>query len=193
MLEAYLLGQSTVEEQEMVTAMAALFPEVAEEMNKIELALENYALEHAVSADSSTRAMVMASVDYVQRCKAGEPMQVVPHLSTDSVIADYTQWLHAPDMQPQEDFDNLFIKIIHATPEVTTALIWVKQYTSPETHHEELERFFILEGTCTIYYGDNHTHLKAGDFFPVPLHQSHVVKVTSPICKAIVQRTAIAM
>ena len=72
-----------------------------------------------------------------------------------------------------------------------TAVIWIGQMAPDETHDDEHEKFLILEGTCDITVGNDVHHLKAGDYFAIPLHKTHMVKVTSDVpCKAILQRIA---
>ena len=48
MLELYVLGQLTAREQTEVRAMASSYPEVKQEMEAIEIAMERYAVENAV-------------------------------------------------------------------------------------------------------------------------------------------------
>lgn len=48
-LELYVLGQLNAQEQAEVEAMAAQYPEVKQEIDAIEVAMEQYAMQHAVS------------------------------------------------------------------------------------------------------------------------------------------------
>lgn len=54
-LELYVLGQLTVEEQREVEAMAARYPEVKQEIAAIEIAMEQYALKHAVAPSENLK------------------------------------------------------------------------------------------------------------------------------------------
>lgn len=47
-LELYVLGQLNAQEQQEVEAMANRFPEIREEINAIEIAMERYALSHSI-------------------------------------------------------------------------------------------------------------------------------------------------
>ncbi|MBI3519835.1 MAG: cupin domain-containing protein [Bacteroidetes bacterium] len=85
----------------------------------------------------------------------------------------------------------MYAKIIGYTPEVTTTIAWIKKMTPFEIHHNELERFLILEGTCDITIGEEVHHMSAGDFIAIPLYIGHSLIVTSDIpCKVILQRVA---
>ncbi|MNL06045.1 Anti-sigma-K factor rskA [compost metagenome] len=54
-LELYVLGQLTVEEQHEVEAMAARYPEVKQEIEAIEIAMEQYAMNHAVAPSENLK------------------------------------------------------------------------------------------------------------------------------------------
>ncbi len=148
-LEIYVMGMASHSEQEDVEMMAAVHPEIRQEIDAISEVLEKYALAHS-------------------------------------------PWLRRPDLNfSGSDEDNIFAKIIGYTPEMTTAIVWIKQDTPREIHHKERERFLIVEGSCDIFVGDTCTHLIPGDYFDIPLHEYHTVKVTSSVaCVAILQRLA---
>jgi mannose-6-phosphate isomerase-like protein (cupin superfamily) len=60
-----------------------------------------------------------------------------------------------------------------------------------EIHDNEYEKFLIVEGECDITVGTNVHHLTPGNYFSIPLHATHSVKVTSKTpCKVILQRVA---
>ena len=132
----------------------------------------------------------MAAIDYEERIKNGEPLSAPPLLNENSKLADYTDWLNRRDMV-FPGTEDIFAKIIGYTEQATTAIIWLKDYTPPEVHSKEYERFLIAEGTCNITVGDELNQLVPGDYFAIPLHKIHFVKVTSSIpCKIILQRIA---
>lgn len=190
-LELYVMGVISPEESREVERMAALHPEVRQEMNVIRTALEEYALAHAIQPKASVKALFLATIDYMERIKQGEPVTFPPVLTETSQPADFADWLHRRDLIAPPDFQDLYVKVIGATPEQTTAIVWIKQLADEEVHHDEYERFLIVEGTCTITAGEEAYHLVPGDFYAVPLHTPHSVTVTSAIpCKAIIQRLA---
>ena len=68
---------------------------------------------------------------------------------------------------------------------------WLKDYAPQEVHDDEHEKFLIIEGTCDIIVGNEINQLVAGDYFAIPLHKNHIIKVTSSQpCKVILQRVA---
>ncbi|MEO6869890.1 MAG: cupin domain-containing protein, partial [Ginsengibacter sp.] len=185
-LENYAMGTASHSEQEEVEMMTAANPDIRQELNSISDALEKYALAHAINPSPVVKPLLMATIDYSERIKRGELISFPPELNENSKAADYAQWLNRPDLDfSGSDEDNLFVKIIGNTPEVFTAILWIKENTPWEIHDKEHERFLILEGSCDIIVGDKSNPLVPGDYFTIPLYENHMVKVTSSIaCKA---------
>ncbi|MEO6136125.1 MAG: cupin domain-containing protein [Ginsengibacter sp.] len=192
MIEKYVMGMVSDSEKEEVELMAAANQDIRQEIDTIGDVLEQYAQSQAITPSPVVKPFLMATIDYTERINSGEPVSFPPALHANSKIEDYAPWLNRPDL----DFsgsaeDNLFAKIIGYTPEMITAIVWIQQDTPLEIHDKELESFLIVEGTCDIHVGDKSTSLVSGDYFAIPLHEYHTLKVTSRIaCKAILQRVA---
>ena len=190
-IEAYVLGIAQKHECEEVEKYACTIPAVQNAIDQFSLQLENFALQNAIEPDPIVKPMVMASFDFMQRLADGEQPSFPPLLSHNSSISDYDEWLRRDDMKLKDGETGVVAKIIGYTPQVTTAIVWLKDMAPQEVHHDEFERFLIVEGTCDIQIGSKIHSLKAGDFLEIPLHMSHTVKVTSLIpCKVILQRVA---
>lgn len=191
-LELYALQLLGDEERQEVEEMAASYPEVAEEINEAQETLELLAQANAETPPPLTKPFLMAAIDYIQRMESGEEPVKAPILTEKSSIDDFRPWLESPDMSLPPDAGDLYTKIIDSTPEQTTAVAWLRTGTPDEIHHDQHEKFLILEGTCKFSVGDDVHKLTAGDFFAIPLHTPHHVDVTSDIpCKAIIQRVAV--
>ena len=189
-LELYVLGIASYEERIEVERLALEHIEIREEIEAINAVAEVYADVYKLEPNLVIKPFLMATIDYTERLKNGELPSVPPMLSESAVIADYSQWLNRPDMV-STDKEAVFAKIIGYTPQATTAIVWLKDYAPHEVHDNEYERFLILEGTCDIIVEDAVNHLVPGDYFAIPLHKKHLVKVTSSItCKVILQRVA---
>ncbi|WP_026462417.1 cupin domain-containing protein [Adhaeribacter aquaticus] len=190
-LELYVMGSTTPEETQEVELLAAQHPEIQAEINAISTTMEAYAMAHAVEPNPTIKYLVMATIDYMERLKNGELSATPPELTPASKVADYAEWLNRSDLQAPAEVKEIYVKLIGATPEATTAIVWLKEGAPTELHHDEHERFLILEGTCAITSGDQIYHLGPGDFYAVPLHVPHSFQVTSEIpCKVILQRVA---
>ena len=190
-LEQYVLGTISEEELLVVEQMAAKHPEIKEEILSISYALEQYAIENAVIPCRTIKPFIMATIDFMERMEGGEQPSFPSVLNGTSQLIDFASWLHRDDMVLPVDAGDLYAKIIGYTPEVTTAIVWIKGEAPIETHDKEYEKFLIVEGTCNIVVEDNVYQLVPGDYFAIPLHKSHQVIVTSSIaCKVILQRIA---
>ncbi len=191
-LEQYVMGITTPEESQVVESMLADSSEIRKEINEIEIALEKFALVQAIAPDPTIKPFLMATIDYSERMNSGEKQSFPPIININSKIIDYAEWINRPDMILPEDFKDFHAKIIGYTPKVLTAIVWIKSMAPHEVHHEEFEKFLVLEGACDITIEDDATHhLLAGDVLSIPLYKDHFVKVTSPIpCKIILQRIA---
>ncbi len=190
-LEMYVLGHTSPEETSEVEEMAAVHEEVRAEIDEISRTLEQYAAAHAVEPDITVKPFLMATIDFIERMKKGEEPSFPPILHMGSRVSDYAPWLNRKDLEPTEPLIDIHAAIIGHTPEVTTAIVWLKDGAPPETHTGELEKFLIVEGTCDITIGRDVHKMKAGDVLIIPLHVSHHVTVTSGYpCKIILQRVA---
>ena len=189
-LELYVLGIASDEERNDVERLALEHVEIREEIEEIKVSIEVYGDAYKLEPNPVIKPFLMATIDYTERLKSGEPPSAPPLLTENSAVADYNQWLNRPDMV-SADTEDVFAKIIGYTPEATTAIVWLKDYAPHEVHDNEYERFLIVEGTCDIIVEDEINQLVPGDYFAIPLHKKHMVKVTSSIpCKVILQRVA---
>lgn len=189
-LELYVLGHTSANESKEVEAMAVSDPAIRLELEAISKALEAYAVGNGIPPNQMIKPFLLAMVDYSERMKNGEPFSEPPVLNENSSIEDYRDWLNREDMVPGGT-EALFAKIIGHSPAATTAIVWITDYAPQEVHDHEYEKFLIVEGTCNIVVGEQVNPLIAGDYFAIPLHKTHMVKVTSSIpCKVILQRIA---
>lgn len=190
-LELYVLGLTNPQETDEVNELMKNYPEISKEINAITESLLSYSEVNSPKPNPTIRAMVLASIDFTERLKSGEQPSDIPLLNNQSKVEDFAEWLKRDDMFLTEDPDDIYAKLIGHTPQATTAIVWIKHATPPEIHNKEFERFLIVEGTCDITIDDKIYSLVSGDYLSIPLHVTHVLKVTSTIpCKAILQRVA---
>lgn len=189
-LEQYILGIANDDECKQVELLAATDMAIRHEIQTISLAMEAYAMAHAVEPNPVIKPFLLATIDYTERLKNGEPSTEPPLLHQNSNVTDYAGWLKRSDMTAPGTAE-IFAKIIGYTPQAITAIVWLKSYAPHEVHDDEFERFLIVEGTCDIIVENEVNKLGPGDYFAIPLHKKHMVKVTSDIpCKVILQRVA---
>ena len=190
-LELYVMGMITEEERNEVEMLAAQNESVRREIEEISQTLEKLAREHSADPHPTVKPLFLASINFAGRMYSGEEPSFPPILNENSKAEDYKQWTERKEFDPPADFEEIHARIIGYTPEVTTAIVWIKHMAPDEVHDNEYEKFLILEGTCEITIGNDIHRLGPGDYLTIPLHTNHFVTVTSKIpCKVILQRVA---
>ena len=191
LLELYVAGIATAKEAAEVEQMAMMHTAVADEIIAIAKSFKDYAAIKGIAPDPTIKPFLLATIDYTERIKNGEPLSYPPAMNKNSVLADFENWLDRDDMVAPDSFGNIYAKIIGYTNEVTTAIVWIKEMAPHEVHDNEIETFLIVEGSCNITIGEKVHQLFEGDVLSIPLYQPHFVIVTSAIpCKIILQRIA---
>jgi mannose-6-phosphate isomerase-like protein (cupin superfamily) len=191
-LDLYVLGLTSEEENKEIARLSDAHPEIAREIEQITEAAITAAESNAPEIiNPSVKPMIMAIINFTERLQSGETPVPAPRLSEASKVGDFQQWLDRKDFVLPDDFNDIHARIIAHEPDAMTALVWIKDSSPYEVHDNEFERFLIVEGTCDITIGEKVHSLVPGDFLSIPLHQGHVVKVTSVVpCKVILQRVA---
>lgn len=192
-LELYVLGDTTPEEDAEVEEMSLLYPRVKTEIAEIRAAMDNYAIATgSMEPDPIIRPFLMATIDYMDRLGKGEPFTFVPPMTESATLEEYAGWTDREDMVAPIDYDGIYAKILSYTEELISAVVWLKEMAPQEVHDHEYERFLILEGTCVITVAEDQYPLGRGDFLQIPLHKNHYVTVTSAIpCKVLLQRVKV--
>lgn len=190
-IELYVFGTATPEQMAEVELMSREHYLVREEIDAISTVLEQFAFAHAIAPSPTIKPFLMATLDFTHRMESGEEPGFPPELNEGSEIAHYAEWLNRADMVLPGEFKDYHAKIIGYTPAAVSAIVWIDNMAPEETHHDEYEKFLIVEGTCDITIGTNVHHLVPGNYLAIPLHVHHNVLVTSNIpCKVILQRIA---
>jgi mannose-6-phosphate isomerase-like protein (cupin superfamily) len=191
LLELYAMGGVSQAERAEIEQALTNDPMLALEVKNMEEALEVYAKMRAIDPPKAARPLLMAKIDYQERLKRGEQPGHPPTLSAASTIQEFDPWLQRSDMVLPKDFEAMHAIILADEPEKLTALVWLKYGAPEETHTIAHEKFLVVEGTCDIIVESQIHSLKAADYFSIPLHLRHSVKVTSPDpCKIILQRVS---
>ncbi len=190
-LEMYVLGNASEEEIQEVQNMSAKYPEVLQEINAIGNALETYGKAYSIAPDITIKPAIFSIIDYMERIINGELPSNPPIVTNSSSITDYAEWISRPDMVLPLEFEGIFAKVIAHNPQMSMAIVWLRDGSPMETHVDVFESLLIIEGSCVVTIENVENHLNAGDIIHIPLFKKHVISVTSTIvCKAILQRIA---
>ncbi len=63
-LEAYVIGETTDQERKEVECLSKIYPEVKEELTRLELTMEAYAQAHAIPANRNLKEKIFAEINF---------------------------------------------------------------------------------------------------------------------------------
>jgi quercetin dioxygenase-like cupin family protein len=190
-LELYVMGMTTDCESLEIKNLSKENIEIKTEIESISQALNIYATNESPELNPGIKPNIMGYINYSERLQNGEEFCIAPTLSKNSKISDFQTWLDKPELNVYNPDDEIDAKIISATPESMTMIVWLKNGAPIEIHDKEYEHFLILEGTCNITIGEKVHSLVPGGYLAIPLFIGHSVEVTSGFpCKILLQRVA---
>jgi quercetin dioxygenase-like cupin family protein len=190
-LELYVMGMTTDCESLEIKNLSKENIEIKTEIESISQALNIYATNESPELNPGIKPNIMGYINYSERLQNGEEFCIAPTLSKNSKISDFQTWLDKPELNVYNPDDEIDAKIISATPESMTMIVWLKNGAPIEIHDKEYEHFLILEGTCNITIGEKVHSLVPGSYLAIPLFIGHRVEVTSGFpCKILLQRVA---
>jgi anti-sigma-K factor RskA len=88
-LELYVLGQLNVQEQREVEEMAGRFPNVRQEINAIEIAMEQYAVSHAIEPAIGLEKQIFEKITATAEQPSADAASAATPVSTGKVIPLY--------------------------------------------------------------------------------------------------------
>lgn len=177
LLESFCLGFTSQEEDITIREMAAGFPEVEAEINKIRDSLSNFLLENKMEPSASVKTKVMHTV-YAQQ--AEEHPEFVPLMHKPSNFERYFQAVIANHLgEVNEPFENLFVTELPSTNEVINFAVWAKQGHEEETHFDRNEFIAILDGSCDMFMDGKRKSYVKGDIISIEAGVPHYAVITS--------------
>ena len=183
-LEAYCLGLLDPSAEQTVLEMCAVSPEVRQELDQLEMAMEQLAFTLAVKPARDLKKDILDRIDHAESETLDKD-----HLPVIDHDADHHAWLSAfRHLIRENPIDNLLFYPLTNHSRLKQSLVFTRMNIPDETHADLKESFFILEGTCTCTVGGLDHFLKPGDFLEIPLHIQHDIQLTAPYVVAILQQ-----
>ena len=169
------------------------------DLDQIEQALIEFAQLHAVTPPLSMRDKILSNIQKLSEQKAQRmtfSLDNVPLLTPD---ANWLDWAEATkSIFPPDNFEDVHLHTLRNDDIVEMNIVWVKQEVPEEVHHDVLESFILLEGTCEchIINEDGSTRvvrMREGDYISFKIGEVHDIHITSrEPAKAILQWLKIA-
>lgn len=187
-LEEYCMGLLNNVDEEYVTRMSLVYPEIKDELIAIEFALENFASLNAITPVHDLKNKIFRTLGL----ETSFPALDVNNMPLTNSEANHLQWLDAlKHLIPEEPDTDFYAVPITRKPGVEQTLIVIKHDVPEETHTNVIESFFILKGQCMCTVGNQMHHLRPGDFLEIPLDVDHDIQMLSPYVVGILQHVAV--
>ncbi len=195
-IEQYVLGIASPDEAAQVARMAAEFPEVKTEVELVEKTLMKLAETQLPGSSNSLKTNLL---DRISGLEAAVPVIDLANPPRLEASLNRTAWARAAAHITQpEDLENVHLHPIKDADGVQMFVAFVRSEVEEEVHHDLLESFLILEGSCECLVVDvqgreRTVRLEAGDDISFRIGETHTIFITSarPV-KAILQWAAIA-
>ena len=164
-----------------------------------EEALIAYAKAHSLTPPSHLREKILGKMKLLKR-QGKQPRRYdinnLPFLDKNS---NWLEWEETvKEIEPPDDFENAHLHPLESNDKRELFIAWVKEYIEEEVHHDLLESFLLLEGTCECHITDEKGQARVvrmgqGDFITMQLGETHDIVITSKKpAKAILQWAKLA-
>jgi mannose-6-phosphate isomerase-like protein (cupin superfamily) len=185
-LEFYALGLLSTAEAAEVDRLLSIYNELGEELEKIYIALENYAILNAIEPPIGTDKELLDRIENASREEKMDPA-MLPLISPHS---DFNRWaaFTKPILKELKPNEERWVEVLTHTKDLTQLLLSSSTDFDEEIHHDENESFLIISGEALCMIGGSSTLMGPGDFMAIPLNVPHSVKLISPVVTAILQR-----
>lgn len=190
-IEAYCLGNLSLQESTELLHLAQQHPEIDQEINITLASLKRHLLMPNRATTLKERVL-----NFLQPHLDSEVIdpQHLPLLHKFSSSADWSNALgdQTPDLQEE----NFAMRMLKNTPEVQLHIVWLFKELEEDGHDsaEFQESFLILEGACECNFGGQLVRFSAGDYFEIPAGTKHIIRNISVhgCVRGLVQRKKVA-
>ncbi len=99
--------------------------------------------------------------------------------------ANWLEWQAVLEgIEPPAEFDNIHLHTLESNDKRELFVAWVKEMVDEEVHHDILESFMLLEGSCECHItnekgGTRIVRMSQGDFISMKLGETHDIVITS--------------
>jgi mannose-6-phosphate isomerase-like protein (cupin superfamily) len=185
--------------RDLLTDTAIQSPITTAEIDATEAALTQLAQSTAIVPPLSVREKILGKM---QRLNAQKRQRQTIALNNPPLLTPESNWLDwaeaAKGIAAPEDLDNVHLHPLREDDQVQLFVAYVREFVEEEVHHDLIESFILLEGTCECHMtrSDGSTYavrMQAGDYIEMKLGELHDIQITSlQPAKAILQWLQVA-
>ena len=170
-----------------------------EDIEQSEDALIAYARLHAVAPPLSMRDKILGKIQKISEQQTNRHSFTLENAPLLTPETNWLDWVEAvKGILPPDDFEEVHLHTFRNDDVAEMHLAWVKEEVPEEVHHDVLESFILLEGTCECHIvnedGTQRTvRMREGDYISFKIGEVHDIQITSSEpAKAILQWLKIA-
>ncbi|MEP6711972.1 MAG: cupin domain-containing protein [Ferruginibacter sp.] len=190
-IEIYCLGFTNHEENNQVQVMAAAYPLVQAEIDKLRLAFSQQLFFPEIKPSPLVKKSLMSRV-YQQQ--SGIDKRFLPLLNQVKNFKELNEFVVINKLNDvEENVEEILVKDLPSTKEIVNFAVWAKNGQSEEVHHDMNEYIAVMTGSCDMYFGTVKKSYTKGEVIFIPPHVPHKAVITSGgQMFALVQRQMIA-
>ena len=169
------------------------------EIEQSEEALMAYARLHAVAPPLSMRDKILGKIQKISEQQVNRHSFTLENAPLLTPEANWLDWVEAvKGIAPPDNYEGVHLHTFRNDDVAEMHLAWVIQEVPEEVHHDVLESFILLEGTCECHIinedGTQRTvRMREGDYISFKIGEIHDIEITSAEpAKAILQWLKIA-
>lgn len=156
-----------------------------EDVRQAEDALLAYTASYSTSPSASLRDKILGKITHLNAQKKQQTRLNLDDLPILDESANWLEWQEVTrNISPPPNFENIHLHPLESNEKRELFIAWVKEYIEEEVHHDLLESFLILEGSCECHITgeDGNTrivYLAQGDFLTMRIGETHDIHITS--------------
>lgn len=169
-------------------------PVSKEVIQQSEEALLHFAHAHSIPPPAQLRDKILSKISTLNHQLSHRQLLDINHLPLLDCSANWLDWQDAvAGIEPPANYEGIHLHPLEENEKRDLFVVWVKEFVEEEVHHDLLESFLILEGTCECLITDEKGYTRIvrmgqGDFISIQLGEFHNIRVTSSVpVKAILQ------
>jgi len=169
------------------------------EIDATEEALLQFSGEFELQPPAFLKNKVLDKLKMLGKQQSNRSKLDLSNLPVLSPASNWFDWKEAvKGIEPPDDYENIHLHTLELNDNRELFIAWVREMVPQEVHHNLLESFLILEGSCECEITDTEgktrmVRLSEGDFITMQLGESHNIIITSPTpTKAILQWLKVA-
>ena len=158
-----------------------------------------YARIHAVAPPLSMRDKILGKIQKISDQQVNRHSFTLENAPLLTLESNWLDWVEAvKGINPPNDFEDVHLHTFRNDNVAEMHLAWVIEEVPEEVHHDVLESFILLEGTCECHIlnedGSQRTvRMREGDYISFKIGEIHDIQITSAEpAKAILQWLKIA-